>query len=117
MATGSKQRNDGHHFRPWTGALFFLLGTLGSANAGEPGAPHAGHAQPFRRFAPVGGWHPDDGGLLHWWNPHCFPRCGSPDDYCRKPPPRVCWPPYSPSYVYTPSRLGNFQPVSPGNPR
>jgi hypothetical protein len=54
------------------------------------------------RLAPGGGWHPYGGGLLDWWNPCCFPRCGAPDDYCRKPLPRVCWPPYPPYYIWGP---------------
>ena len=54
------------------------------------------------RLSPAGGWHPYGGGLLHWWNPHCFPRCGAPDDYCRKKPPQVCWPPYPPDYSFGP---------------
>jgi hypothetical protein len=56
----------------------------------------------LQRFHPVGGWHPDGGGLLHWWPRHCFPCCGGPDDYCRKPLPRVCWPPYPPYYTWGP---------------
>ena len=54
----------------------------------------------LRRLSPVGGWHPYGGGLLHWWPRDCFPRCGGPDDYCRKPLPRVCWPPYPPYYIW-----------------
>jgi hypothetical protein len=53
----------------------------------------------LQRLHPVGGWQPYGGGLLHWWDPDCFPRCGTPDDYCRKPLPRVCWPAYPPFYV------------------
>jgi hypothetical protein len=45
------------------------------------------------RLRPVGGWHPYGGGLVHWWPRHCFVCGGFPDDYCRKPLPRVCWPP------------------------
>lgn len=52
------------------------------------------------RFAPVGGWHPYDGGLIHWWPRHCFPDCGAPDDYCRKPLPKVCWPAYPAYYKW-----------------
>jgi hypothetical protein len=54
------------------------------------------------RLHPVGGWDPDGGGLFHWWNPHCFPCCGGPDDYCRKPPPPVCRPLYPPYYFWGP---------------
>ena len=57
--------------------------------------------QPFLdRFHPVGGWHPYGGGLTHWWNPHCFPCQSAPDDYCRKPLPRVCSPAYLPFYSW-----------------
>jgi hypothetical protein len=53
----------------------------------------------LKRLAPVGGWHPYGTGMLHWWPHHCFPCGGGPDDYCRKPLPRVCWPPYPPYYI------------------
>ncbi len=87
--------------RRWAFGCLIVLGTGATARAGDPGAYDPGGLHPFRRFAPAGGWHPDDGGLLRWWDPGCFPRCGSPDDYCRKPPPRTCWPPYPPFYVRT----------------
>jgi hypothetical protein len=84
------------------GTLVLTVVTCGQAIGGEHGHPDQDH-QPFlQRFHPVGGWHPDGGGLWHWWNPHCFPRCGGPDDYCRKPPPKVCWPPYPPFYIGVP---------------
>jgi hypothetical protein len=73
-------------------ALVFTMITCGQAIAGEPvyGAPPQ---QSFlQRLSPVGGWNPYGGGLLHWWNRDCFPRDGAPDDYCRKPLPRTCWP-------------------------
>jgi hypothetical protein len=47
-----------------------------------------------RRVGPVGGWNPYGGGLLHWWNPDCESHYCGPDDYCRKPLPRMCWPTY-----------------------
>lgn len=59
----------------------------------------------LKRLAPVGGWHPDAGGLWHWWPRHCFPCGGAPDDYCRKPLPRVCWPPYPPYYNWGPPEI------------
>lgn len=52
----------------------------------------------LKRLAPAGGWCPDSGGLLHWWQRNCFPRWKVADDYCRKPAPCVCWPPYPPYY-------------------
>jgi hypothetical protein len=72
----------------------------------EPACCGPHQAQSHGRLSPAGGWHPYGGGLLHWWNPNCFPRCGAPDDYCRKPLPRVCWPPYSPYYTFGPPEMG-----------
>ena len=85
------------HRRMW--ALVLGLVASGQALGGDngPGEPQPQHF--LQRVRPVGGWHPDGGGLLHWWNPCCFPRCGGPDDYCRKPAPKVCWPPYPPFYI------------------
>lgn len=40
------------------------------------------------------------------------PGCGGPDDYCRKPPPRVCWPPDPPYYVWGPPEI--HYPHGPG---
>jgi len=57
----------------------------------------------LQRWHPVGGWDPYGGGLLRWWNPCCFPHCGGPDDYCRKPFPCVCWPCYPPSFIVVPA--------------
>jgi hypothetical protein len=57
----------------------------------------------LRQLGPAGGWDPYGGGLLHWWPRHCFPQCGGPDDYCRKPLPPVCWPPYPPYFIWAPS--------------
>jgi hypothetical protein len=90
--------------RAWT--LVLTLVTSGQAIGGEFWRSDPGHPHVHQRFRPVGGWHPDDGGLLHWWNPDCFPRCGGPDDYCRKPPPHVCWPPYPPYYLWGPLEVG-----------
>lgn len=80
----------------WLGAALMVLVARERGSGGEP--PCCPPQENFlQRLHPVGGWHPDSGGLLHWWNPHCFPRCGAPDDYCRKQLPCVCWPSY-PSY-------------------
>lgn len=54
----------------------------------------------LKRLSPAGGWCPYGSGLIHWWPQHCFPCAGAPDDYCRKPLPRVCWPPYPPYYIW-----------------
>jgi hypothetical protein len=66
---------------------------LASRSEVRAGNPYCAPAQCgiLDRIAPVGGWHPDRGGALHWWNPCCFPRCGLPNDYCRKPTPCVCY--------------------------
>jgi len=56
----------------------------------------------LQRVCPVGGWFPYGGGLLGWWPCHCFPRWGDPDDYCRKPLPPVCRPPYPSFYSWGP---------------
>ena len=86
----------------WTGALLLTLIAGGRGPAGEPPKCEPGRPCILQRVAPVGGWFPYGGGLLHWWDPHCFPRCGGPDDYCRKDLPRVCWPPYPPYYIWGP---------------
>ena len=59
----------------------------------------------FQRLHPTGGWSPYGGGLFHWWPRHCFPTRCAPDDYCRKPLPEVCWPPYPGYYVYGPPEI------------
>jgi hypothetical protein len=88
-------------------ALVLALVTSGQVIGSEHGCPEPGGCQNFlQRMSPAGGWHPDEGGLWHWWNPCCFPRCGGPDDYCRKPPPKVCWPPYPPYYFWGPPQTG-----------
>jgi hypothetical protein len=90
--------------RMW--ALVFALIACGKGLGGE-----REHCEPpqqsfLQRLHPVGGWHPYGGGLLHWWDPHCFPRCGAPDDYCRKPLPTACWPAYPPFYSWGPPEIG-----------
>jgi hypothetical protein len=59
----------------------------------------------LKRLAPVGGWCPYGGPLIHWWPWCCFPCKAAPDDYCRKPLPRVCWPPYPPYYIWGPPEV------------
>jgi hypothetical protein len=88
-------------------ALVLMLAGGNGATGGEGGHAEPRHPHFLQRFGPVGGWHPDGGGVWHWWNPQCFPRCGGPDDYCRKPPPQVCWPPYRPFYVWGPPGVGH----------
>jgi hypothetical protein len=88
--------------RAWVGALLLTLITGGRGPGGEP-AP-CGPDPPclLQRVGPAGGWFPYGGGLLHWWDPHCFPCSGGPDDYCRKKLPCVCWPGYPPYFRWGP---------------
>ena len=79
--------------------------TFGWALGGEPAYDESPQPHFVRRLRPTGGWNPYGGGVLHWWNPHCFPCQGAPDDYCRKPLPRVCWPAYQPYYTYGPQEI------------
>jgi hypothetical protein len=82
----------------WIAAFFLTLITAGRGWCGEAPTCEPGRPCLVQKVAPAGGWFPYGGGLLRWWDPHCFPRCGCPDDYCRKPLPCVCWPPYPPWY-------------------
>ena len=75
------------------GAILLLAGAPGQAlGGGLPSCPPPEEGF-LRRFAPVGGWFPYGGGLLRGWPAHCFPHCGTRDDYCRKQFPPVCRPP------------------------
>src|SRR5689334_19786507 len=95
----------------WIVGLLLALVTTGQGVAGEPvrgcgpACGYDGTQQSFvQRIHPAGGWNPYGGGLLHWWDPSCYPHCGGPDDYCRKPLPRLCWPgPYPSSYTWGPA--------------
>jgi hypothetical protein len=89
----------------WMGTLAIALIAGGRGLAGEPSCCPPPQDHFLQRLAPVGGCHPYGGGLLHWWDPHCFPRGGAPDDYCRKPLPCVCWPPYPPFYIWGPPEV------------
>jgi hypothetical protein len=86
----------------WSGAVLLALSAAGWACGGEPPCSEPRSACALQQLAPAGGWFPYGGGLLRWWPRHCFPECGGPDDYCRKPLPRVCWPPYPPYYIWGP---------------
>src|SRR5437870_6603946 len=90
----------------WIGVFLTILIAGGRAVGGEPRYSEPAQGSIRQRWHPVGGWHPYGGGLLHWWDPHCFPCQGGPDDYCRKPLPRVCWPPYPPYYIWGPPEIG-----------
>jgi hypothetical protein len=89
----------------WT--ILLTLISCGQCLGGEGGeSVLAPRRHLFQRARPVGGWNPYGGGVLHWWNPHCFPCQSTPDDYCRKPLPRVCWPAYPPYYIAGPPEIG-----------
>jgi hypothetical protein len=85
-----------------TSLIVLTLILSGQALGGEGGSPEAPPQHFAYRLQPAGGWNPYGGGLFHWWNPHCFPCQAAPDDYCRKPLPRLCWPAYPRSYVWGP---------------
>jgi hypothetical protein len=83
------------------GVLMALL--AGSGVRGADSCPCGSAPESFLQcLAPAGGWCPYGAGFLHWWPRCCFPRCGAADDYCRKPLPNVCWPPYPPYYIWGP---------------
>ena len=106
MTTKPDRKTHGMKAKILLCALAFALLACAHATGGEHGRADPGGPHILQRWHPVGGWHPDAGGALHWWNPHCFPRCGGPDDYCRKPPPKVCWPPYPPFYLWGTPHIG-----------
>ena len=85
-------------------AILVAWFAVGPARATEPGCCEPPQECFLKRLGPVGGWNPG-GGLLHWWNPHCFPCCGVSDDYCRKPMPNVCWPCYPAYYIWGPPEV------------
>ena len=89
----------------WT--IVLTLISCGQALGGESGAGDEQSRHHFvHRFHPAGGWNPYGGGVFHWWKPHCFPCETAPDDYCRKPLPRVCWPQYPSYYTWGPPEIG-----------
>jgi hypothetical protein len=97
----------------WIGALVVALIASSRGLGAEPRCCEPSWDGFLKRVAPVGGCDPYGGGLLHWWDPCCFPRGGAPDDYCRKPLPRVCWPPYPPFYSWGPPEIGYPQSNGP----
>jgi hypothetical protein len=90
----------------WMGAVLLALLAGRWAVAGDPACDEPGRPGFLQRVAPAGGWCPY-GGFLCWWDRHCFPHCGGPDDYCRKRLPRVCWPPYPSYYIWGPPAAGH----------
>ena len=97
----------------WIGVALLALIAAGWACGGEPPCSEPRPACSPWRLGPTGGWFPYGGGLLRWWPQHCFPRCGGPDDYCRKPLPSVCWPPYPPYYTWGPPEVCHPQDSCP----
>jgi hypothetical protein len=93
--------------RSWSRGLATVAALLmcGRVLGGDGEAIEPVQAPLIQRMHPVGGWSPYGGGLFHWWNRHCFPHRCAPDDYCRKPLPRVCWGPYPPWYTYGPPEI------------
>ena len=99
----------------WIGALVVALVAGSRGLGGEPSWCAPRPCCFLERLAPVGGWHPDDCGLLDWWPGNCcFPRCGAPDDYCRKPLPNVCWPPCSSCGHWWAPEIGHPYGLYPG---
>jgi hypothetical protein len=76
----------------WIGTVTIALLAGGRGWCGEPPCCEPPQECVLKRLAPVGGWHPYGGSLLHWWDPCWFPCDGGPDDYCPKPLPRLRWP-------------------------
>jgi hypothetical protein len=89
----------------WIGTLVVALAAVGQGLGAEPSCGESSPECCLKRWGPAGGWHPYGGGLLHWWPRDCFPCGGAPDDYCRKPLPTVCWPPYPPFYTWGPPEI------------
>ena len=88
----------------WIGTLLLTVSVACQALANDPRCCPPPQQGILKRCQPVGGWHPY-GPMLGWWNPHCFPRCGAPDDYCRKNLPNLCWPNYPPFYQWGPPEI------------
>ncbi len=57
-----------------------VIALMASAAArGEHGVCDAPGPHCLNKIRPAGGWNPG-GGLLHWWDPNCYPRWCGPDD-------------------------------------
>ncbi|MBV9124848.1 MAG: hypothetical protein JO112_15950 [Planctomycetes bacterium] len=95
----------------WVG-IFLLLLAGGQGWAGEPGCCEPPQEGFWQRWHPVGGWNPYGGGLLHWWNPCCYPPSGAPDDYWRKKLPDLC----PPDLLGSSPQKNGFSPPGPESP-
>ncbi|HEV3078822.1 MAG TPA: hypothetical protein VGY66_03560 [Gemmataceae bacterium] len=84
------------------GVVLAILIAAGRGVGGEPRCSEPAQGCFLQPWRPAGGFSPYGGGLLHWWDPHCFPCWCAPDDYCRKPLPKVCWPDYPSFYIWGP---------------
>lgn len=84
----------------WIAGLFIALIAANWVSAQEPTCCERASAW-LQRLRPAGGWCPY-GGPCRWWKPDCLPRCGAPDDYCRKTLPNLCLPAYPPWYIFGP---------------
>lgn len=94
-------------------ALALIALAAVSCQAAASGCNGCAHSNGIDSCAPAGGWFPYGGGILSWWpRGRCFPCCGAPDDYCQKPLPCVCWPPYSADFKYADSGCVPPQPCS-----
>ena len=58
--------------------IVLTLISCGQALGGENGSRAPPRRHFLQRLHPAGGWNPYGGGLLHWWDPHCFPVPGCP---------------------------------------
>jgi hypothetical protein len=96
-------------------ALVVALSACGQGHGGERDDAEQPQQSFLHRLKPVGGWCPDTGGLLRWWGADCLPRYEAPDDYCRKPLPRTCWPGYSSFYRWEPPATPQSNGVGGGN--
>lgn len=84
----------------WIGTLLVACTAASQGLGTEPPCCESPRECLIKRLCPINGCNPYGGGLVHWWPRHCFPRYCTPNDYCRKPLPKVCWPGYPPFYTW-----------------
>ncbi len=97
----------------WIGAFAVTLIASSRGLGAEPSGCQPAQDYYLHHLRPAGGWHPYGDGLLHWWKPNCFPHASAPNDYCRKPLPRTCWPGYPSYYIWAPAAIGHPPCTSP----